>query len=113
MIHQSQVFVCPGQDHGIAWNICQGRQDACWELCASCPYAGWRSQGLPGFNPYAGAFTPSEDPRRRLSSAPRRPVRGPIYDAPVRSFTPADIGLEEPTRKRGMIRWLRAVYDAI
>jgi hypothetical protein len=112
MMHKSKFFFCPGQSRGIAWNICLGRQDSGFEACDNCSYRGWHEKGLPGFNPYIGAFTHSEDPRKHLKTLKQEPSRGRIYREKVKAFKPEDVGLED-ARKKSWMFWFSEMYKAI
>lgn len=109
-MHKSQLFYCPGQSYGISWNICSGRQMAGFEKCEICPYKEWQSKGLPGFNPYAGAFEPAPSPCGLARTTPD-PRTDAVYRGTPRTFLPEDVGLEPKAEKKASL--FKILYSLI
>jgi len=113
MIHQSKIFVCPGQNYGISWNICISRQNTCFESCENCHYKNWQDKDDLNFNPFAGAFVDSaedidiEDEQYRYPD----PKKINVFSAETRKLSPQDLGfVDNVTKKRN---WIQRLYDVI
>jgi hypothetical protein len=114
MIHQSKLFVCPGECYGISWNICIARQKVEFKACQSCACNNWQEKGGLSFDPHVGAFTETPDHIDIEDEKYRQPdpTKVPVYKAEARRFLPEDIGLgvENGSKKRN---WIQKLYDAI